>query len=102
MPYCEDCEKYWTPSSVNADGTCRRCGAQLDAPDPDEAVGDDDVAAAAIGAPSVDAGADTDDAEVDGADDADEKVPWHFKLMIVALVVYLGWRFVQLGIAIFT
>ena len=50
--------------------------------------------------PGVDAGADTDDAEVDGADDADEKVPWHFKLMIVALVVYLGWRFVQLGIAI--
>ena len=24
------------------------------------------------------------------------KVPWHFKLMVVALVIYLGWRFVQL------
>ena len=23
-------------------------------------------------------------------------VPWHFKLMVVLVVVYLGWRFVQL------
>lgn len=23
------------------------------------------------------------------------KVPWHFKLLVVALVIYLGWRFVQ-------
>lgn len=23
-------------------------------------------------------------------------VPWHFKLMLVALLAYLGWRFVQL------
>ena len=25
-----------------------------------------------------------------------EKAPWHFKLMIVALVAYLGWRVVDL------
>lgn len=25
----------------------------------------------------------------------DSKVPWHFKLMVVALVIYLGWRLVQ-------
>jgi hypothetical protein len=24
------------------------------------------------------------------------KAPWHFKLMIVLAVVYLGWRFIQL------
>ncbi len=24
------------------------------------------------------------------------KVPWHFKVMVVALVIYLGYRFVQL------
>jgi hypothetical protein len=23
------------------------------------------------------------------------KVPWHFKLLMVALVIYLGWRAVQ-------
>lgn len=36
------------------------------------------------------------------ADPADEEVaeqpktPWHFWLMVIALVIYLGWRFVQL------
>jgi hypothetical protein len=26
----------------------------------------------------------------------EEKAPWHFKLMVVVLVIYLGWRFVQI------
>lgn len=26
----------------------------------------------------------------------DTKVPWHFWLLVAALVVYLGWRFIQL------
>jgi hypothetical protein len=30
----------------------------------------------------------------DGEDDA--KAPWHFKLLIVLLALYLGWRIVQL------
>ena len=64
MPWCDDCSKYWTPSSVNEDGTCPRCGADLEAP--------------------------ADDAE---ADANDEKAPWHFKLMVVALIIYLVYRF---------
>jgi hypothetical protein len=28
------------------------------------------------------------------------KVPWHFKLMLGLLLVYLGWRFVQLVMAL--
>lgn len=78
MPYCDACSKYWTPSSLPADGRCPRCGAELDGP---HAHGDVPL-------------------PVDGA--AAEKVPWHFKLMVVALVVYLVWRFVQLGVEIFT
>jgi hypothetical protein len=66
MPWCDDCSKYWTPSSVNDDGTCPRCGADLDTPPP------------------------SDDTE---ADADDEKTPWHFKLMVVALVIYLVYRF---------
>jgi hypothetical protein len=27
---------------------------------------------------------------------ADERAPWHFKLLVVALILYLGWRFVEL------
>jgi hypothetical protein len=67
MPWCDDCSKYWTPSSMNDDGTCPRCGADLDAP--------------TLPAPAAD------------GTDVDEKAPWHFKLMVVALVVYLVYRF---------
>lgn len=27
-----------------------------------------------------------------------QKAPWHFKLLLVAVVLYLGWRLVQLVI----
>ena len=64
MPWCDDCSKYWTPSSVNDDGTCPRCGADLETPPTAE-----------------------------DADGDDEMAPWHFKLMIVALVIYLVYRF---------
>lgn len=28
--------------------------------------------------------------------DTDEKVPWHFKLLVGLLIAYLSWRFIQL------
>ncbi len=65
MPWCEECSKYWTPNSMNDDGTCPSCDRVIEEPTP--------------------AG------ETNG-----EKTPWHFKLMVVALVVYLGWRFVEI------
>lgn len=78
MPWCDDCAKYWAPSSMNDDGSCPRCGTDLDEPAMASAPGGD---------------ADT---------NVDEKAPWHFKLMVVAVVGYLGWRFVEIGIDIFT
>ena len=30
------------------------------------------------------------------ADDDDAKAPWHFKLLVVALCIYLSWRVVQI------
>ena len=80
MPYCDHCEKYWTPNSMNEDGTCPRCGADLDAPERESG----------------------DSGEADAESAEREKVPWHFKLMIVAIVIYLVYRFVELGIKIFT
>ena len=63
------------------DGTCPRCGAQI-------TLTDDGIDAD---------GSDADGAERRPAEDIDdEKAPWHFKLMIVLLVIYLGWRFVQI------
>ena len=73
MPWCEPCQHYYAPSAMTPEGHCPRCGADLLAPDPPPAEGE----------------------AVDGAA-GDEKVPWHFKLMVVLLVIYLGWRFIQL------
>jgi hypothetical protein len=64
MPWCEDCSRFFTPPSMNADGTCPSCGRAL-----------------------VDPGAVTTDAP---------RAPWHFKLLVAALIVYLTWRFLQL------
>jgi predicted amidophosphoribosyltransferase len=67
MPWCEECSKYWTPSSMNEDGTCPQCGAQI-----------------------------TDTHEHPSASAEDEKAPWHFKLLVVLVIAYLVWRLVQL------
>lgn len=30
MPWCDPCEKNWTPTSVGSEGTCPSCGHQLE------------------------------------------------------------------------
>ena len=67
MPWCEECAKYLTPSAMNADGTCPTCGRPIG------------------------------DVERRASEEAlDETTPWHFTLLVVMLVIYLGWRFVQI------
>lgn len=61
MPWCDDCNRFWNPNSMNADGTCPTCGRSLAT-----ATGDD------------------------------IRAPWHFKLLVVAVVAYLGWRAVEM------
>jgi hypothetical protein len=70
MPWCEECAKYYTPNSVRTDGSCPTCGDTIQLPE------------------GHDHGAD--------AAEVDESTPWHFKLMVVMVVGYLGWRVVQL------
>lgn len=53
MPYCDDCSRFWNPSSMGAGGECPTCGRVL-APPP--------------------------------------RAPWHFKLLVAAVVAYLGFR----------
>jgi len=69
MPWCEECAKYLAPTAMNEDGTCPKCGAS---------VGEIEQRAAEVA--------------------VGESTPWHFKLLVVALVAYLGWRFVQIFI----
>ena len=69
MPWCDDCERFSNPNSLTESGGCPTCGAVIaEAPDPD----------ADVAAPS-----------------AISAIPWHFWLLLVALVLYLGWRLVE-------
>jgi len=70
MPWCEPCGAFFNPNTLHADGTCPKCGAGVG--DPAEATGDEEA-----------------DEEVHA------KVPWHFWVGVVAMVIYLGWRLVQ-------
>lgn len=65
MPWCEECDRFVTPTSLGDGGACPKCGNVVDG-----------VA----------------------AEDEDVPVPWHFKLLLVVTVIYLGWRAVQ-GVA---
>lgn len=79
MPWCEDCAKYHAPSAMNADGTCPSCGRVLEAPEAKPVK--------RVTASEIDVG------ELAGED---AKAPWHFKLLLVLLALYLGWRIVDL------
>ena len=67
MPWCETCDRFYNPNSLRADGTCPTCGRR---------VRQSPVATAT-------------------AEDEAPGAPWHFKLLLLATVVYLGWRLVQ-------
>jgi PHP family Zn ribbon phosphoesterase len=69
MPWCEECAKYLAPTAMTEQGRCPVCGAEIE------------LQARRI-------------AEVVDQ----ERAPWHFKLLVVALVAYLGWRVVDLFI----
>jgi hypothetical protein len=70
MPWCEHCSKFWNPNSIPPDATCPKCGKPV-TPGRPVTVAEDDPG-------------------------EDYTAPWHFKLMVVAIVVYLGWRVVQM------
>jgi len=82
MPWCEDCARYFAPSAMNDDGTCPSCGRVLP-----EKQGQP-ITAKNLDLKKLAAG--------DDADVTTEKAPWHFKLMLLLLAAYLGWRILQL------
>ena len=72
MPWCDDCARFWTPASLDG-RVCPTCGNELPG-----------------AAPRDDLGADG-----DHSDAVHPRAPWHFKLLVVALVLYLAFRVVQ-------
>lgn len=76
MPWCEPCAKYFTPSSVNEDGTCPQCARVIGTTDVNGRVTADSLRMR------------------DLADATDQRAPWHFKLLMFLLLAYLGWRII--------
>ena len=94
MPWCSGCDRFLSPSTVLVDGACPRCGAPVDPgrahpPEPD-------AAHDATPVPEADPDPDPTSA-AEGASDADDTMPlpWHFKALVAAIVLYLGWRAFQ-------
>lgn len=69
MPWCDDCNRWYSPNALTAEGRCPTCGRAVAKPGPADAALDE-----AAPAP---------------------KVPWHFWMLLAALALYLGWRLVQ-------
>ena len=91
MPYCDPCARHWTPTSMRPDGSCPTCGQVLElrtrraSPATTPATS---PAAAPVDAPV--------DAPVEDQDDeAAPSAPWHFKVLLVGLAIYLAWRGIQ-------
>ncbi len=82
MPWCEDCAKYFAPSAMTEAGACPTCGRSLEAQVPRTP-----ITAKNLNLHKLAAG--------DGAEE-DMKAPWHFKLLMVLLVLYFVYRIVQL------
>jgi hypothetical protein len=78
VPWCATCDRFYNPNSLRSDGTCPACGRTVADP--------------------VDGGAGG--VAADGAPErlrrfSDEPAPWHFKVLLVAVIGYLGWRLLQ-------
>ena len=83
MPWCPECDRFLSPSSVTASGACPRCGRSVDA-----------GRAKAPATPVAPVLADTSNESADGDDDLGP-IPWHLKLLAGAVALYLGFRAFQ-------
>ncbi len=68
MPWCTECDRFLSPPSVTPEGTCPTCGRPVEVGDVARAAGDEEPL---------------------------PPVPWHLKLLAVAIVIYLGFRLFQ-------
>lgn len=70
MPWCAECSRFLSPSTVRADGTCPACGRTVE---------QGSVATKAA----------------EHEEEPLPPVPWHLKLLAVAIALYLGYRLFQ-------
>jgi hypothetical protein len=75
VPWCPTCDRFLSPPSVNADGTCPTCGKPVD---PGKAA-----------TPESGSDAVQDDAK------PRRRIPWHLKALLGVFAIYLGYRTAQ-------
>jgi hypothetical protein len=95
MPWCAGCDRFLSPSTVTPAGRCPRCGTPVD---PGRARGPGSSSADETDGPTATAGVPTEAVEGSGTGHEAVPLPWHFKLLVGAIALYLGWRAVQ-GVA---
>ena len=71
VPWCDTCDRFYNPNSLRADGSCPACGRRVADPAMAPTAVDEEPAPEPTGA------------------------PWHFKLLVAATVLYLGYRLFQ-------
>ena len=81
MPWCEECTKYLAPSAMLPDGSCPKCLKPIQEMNINGA-----LTAKTINLKQL----------AQNNSDEDVSVPWHFKMLVGALIVYLSWRVVDL------
>jgi hypothetical protein len=75
LPWCDDCSKFWNPPQLAGTSECPACGKSLVAPTSSEPA----VASALPAGPAP-------------AEDKAKGAPWHFKLLVVGVTVYMVYR----------
>jgi hypothetical protein len=103
VPWCPNCERFLSPSTVHADGSCPTCGRAVDPGAAKSAhaapatVTDPDAASSSTVSPASVSGA-PDTVPQNGTEPDEEvidPIPWHFKLLLGAIALYLGYRAFQ-------
>lgn len=75
MPFCEACDRFYTPSTLSPEGDCPEGHHVADAEDAGQFI--------QSAAPPRD------------ETEKDHKVPWHFWILLIAVIIYLGYRAYQ-------
>ncbi|MFZ4516189.1 MAG: hypothetical protein ACOYN3_07755 [Acidimicrobiia bacterium] len=83
VPWCATCDRFLNPPTVRVDGACPECG---------DAVSRQETSALVAREETLEPGS----PEAESFNDAPPKMPWHLKLVLGALALYLGYRCVEL------
>ena len=97
MPWCDDCDRFLSPNTVRADGSCPTCGSHIASPAKMRRAREGRGASADALVVRSEQAATEPLADTGSGEQTNDQpsTPWHFKLLLVALILYLTWRLVQ-------